>query len=62
MTGGLVGLATLLSIPRLIAGPRRILDVGVTRSPSSAWVTQQLREATAWGEGPAFLIRDHDAK
>jgi putative transposase len=25
-------------------------------------VTQQLREATAWGEGPRFLIRDNDDK
>ena len=41
---------------------RRIMPVGVTRAPSSAWVTQQLREATAWGEGPRFLIRDHDDK
>jgi len=40
-------------------GSRRVVHVGVTRSPSSAWVTQQLREATAWGEGPRFLIRDH---
>ncbi len=43
-------------------GSRRVVHVGVTRSPSSAWVTQQLREATAWGEGPRFLIRDNDAK
>lgn len=41
---------------------RRVVHVGVTRSPSSAWVTQQLREATAWGEGPRFPIRDNDAK
>ncbi len=25
-------------------------------------MTQQLREATAWGEGPRFLIRDNDDK
>ena len=43
-------------------GSRRVVHVGVTRSPSSAWVTQQLREATAWGEGPRFLIRDNDDK
>jgi putative transposase len=41
---------------------RRVAHSGVTRSPSSAWVTQQLREATAWGEGPRFLIRDNDDK
>jgi putative transposase len=43
-------------------GSRRVVHVAVTRSPSSAWVTQQLREATAWGAGPRFLIRDHDDK
>lgn len=43
-------------------GSRRVVHSAVTRSPSSAWVTQQLREATAWGEGPRFLIRDHDDK
>ncbi len=41
-------------------GSRRVVHVGVTRSPSCAWVTQQLREATAWGAGPRFLIRDND--
>jgi putative transposase len=40
----------------------RVAHVGVTRSPSSAWVTQQLRETTAWGECPRFLIRDLDDK
>ena len=34
----------------------------VTRSPSVAWVSQQLRNATPWGEGPRFLIRDNDDK
>ena len=43
-------------------GSRRMVHAAVTRSPSSAWVTQQLRESTAWGEGPRFLIRDHDDK
>ena len=43
-------------------GSRRVLHVGVTRSPSNAWVTQQLREATPWGEGSRFLIRDNDDK
>ncbi len=43
-------------------GSRRVVHVGVTRAPSCAWVTQQLREATAWGEGPRFLIRDNDDK
>ena len=25
-------------------------------------MTQQLRDATAWGDGPSFLIHDNDAK
>lgn len=43
-------------------GSRRVVHVAATRSPTSAWVTQQLREVTAWGDGPRFLIRDNDAK
>jgi len=43
-------------------GSRRIVHGAVTRAPSSTWVTQQLREATAWGECPRFLIRDNDGK
>jgi hypothetical protein len=41
---------------------RRLVHFGVTRSPDDAWVAQQLREATPFGEGPCFLIRDNDNK
>jgi transposase InsO family protein len=41
---------------------RRLVHFGVTRSPDDAWVAQQLREATPFGEGPRFLIRDNDSK
>ena len=42
---------------------RRLVHLGVTRSPNDAWVVaQQLREATPFGEGPRFLIRDNDNK
>ena len=41
---------------------RRIVHVGITRSPTGAWVAQQLREATPFGEGPKYLIRDNDGK
>ena len=41
---------------------RRIIHVAITRTPSDAWVAQQLREATPWGEGPKYLIRDRDGK
>ena len=41
---------------------RRVIHVGVTRSPSDAWVAQQLREATPYGQAPKYLIRDNDGK
>ena len=43
-------------------GSRRVVHVNVTRHPSDAWVAQQLRESTPFGEGPHFLIRDNDGK
>jgi putative transposase len=43
-------------------GTRRIVHVGVTRTPTDAWVAQQLREATPFGAGPKYLIRDNDDK
>ena len=39
-----------------------MIHVGVTRSPSDAWVAQQLREATPYGQAPKYLIRDNDSK
>jgi len=41
---------------------RKVIHVGVTRSPTDAWTAHQLREATAFGVGPKYLIRDHDGK
>src|SRR5919199_2095974 len=41
---------------------RRVVHMGVTRHPTDDWVTQQLREATPYGEQPRFLLRDHDGK
>jgi putative transposase len=41
---------------------RRVVHFGVTRSPTDAWVAQQLREATPYGEAPRFLIRDRDRR
>jgi putative transposase len=41
---------------------RRVMHVGVTRSPSDPWVAQQLREATPYGQAPKYLIRDNDSK
>jgi putative transposase len=41
---------------------RRVIHVGVTRSPTDAWTAQQLREATPYGHTPKYLIRDNDSK
>jgi putative transposase len=41
---------------------RKVIHVGVTRCPTDAWTAQQLREATAYGVGPKYLIRDNDSK
>jgi len=38
------------------------MHVGVTRNPTDAWTVQQLREATPYGQGPKYLIRDRDSK
>ncbi len=43
-------------------GSRRIVHVGVTRSPTDEWVAQQVREATPFGTKLKYLIRDNDAK
>ena len=43
-------------------GSRSVRHAAATRSPSQAWVTQQLREATALGVAPRFLLRDRDGK
>jgi putative transposase len=41
---------------------RKVLHVGVTRSPTDLWVAQQLREASPYGLRPKYLIRDNDGK
>jgi transposase InsO family protein len=41
---------------------RKVILVGVTRSPTDPWVAQQLREATPYGQVPKYLIRDNDSK
>lgn len=41
---------------------RRLVHFGVTRNPTDAWVAQRLREATPFGEGLRYLIRDNDRK
>jgi len=41
---------------------RRIVHTGVTKYQTDKWTAQQLREATPWGKGPKYLIRDRDKK
>jgi putative transposase len=41
-------------------GSRRIVHVNVTTNPTLSWVKQQIREATAWGQTPRFLVHDND--
>ena len=41
---------------------RRIVHTGVIKYPTDKWTAQQLREATPWGQGPKYLIRDRDKK
>ena len=40
---------------------RRVLHINVTRHPTSAWVSQQLREAFPYDTMPMYLIHDRDA-
>ena len=39
---------------------RRIEHINVTAHPNAAWVWRQVIQATPWGRGPRFLIRDRD--
>ena len=41
---------------------RKVIHYGITRSPSDQWVAQQLREATAFGVAPQYLLHDNDSK
>ena len=44
----------------LALGSREIIHIAVTSNPTLDWVKQQLREATAWGRTPRFLVHDND--
>ena len=39
---------------------RRIALINATTSPGLAWVKQQIRQATAWGKIPRFILHDND--
>jgi hypothetical protein len=38
------------------------VHVAVTHAPRQAWAAQQLRNATPFGQGTQFIIRDRDDK
>jgi putative transposase len=61
-----VRLRTLYALVFLELGTRRVHIAGATRSPDSAWVTQQARNVAATldeqGTSVRFLLRDRDAK
>ncbi|MDD4402884.1 MAG: integrase core domain-containing protein [Desulfitobacteriaceae bacterium] len=40
---------------------RKIEHFAVTTNPSAAWVAQQIREATPYGQTPQYLIHDNDS-
>jgi hypothetical protein len=39
---------------------RRILWIGVTRSPTAEWIARQVSEACGWEPVPDYLVRDRD--
>ncbi len=49
----------VVNFPSLCRG---YVHFGVTANPTDAWAAQQFREATPFGEGPKYLIRDNDSK
>ena len=55
-------LSTLFAFFIIELQSRKVIHVGVTRSPTDAWVAQHLREATPFGHAPKYLIRDNDSK
>ncbi len=46
----------------VVHGTREVVHFNVTRCPTDAWAAQQLREATLYGDGPKYLIRNNDGK
>jgi putative transposase len=57
-----LGFRSLHAFFVIALGSRRVIHVGVTRHPTDAWVAQQLREVTGFGQRPTYLIRDNDGK
>ena len=40
----------------------RLVIITLSEISTTEWTVQQLREATPWGRGPKYLIRDRDSK
>jgi putative transposase len=41
---------------------RKVIHIAMSRHPTDVWVSQQLREATPFGQAPKYLIYDNDNK
>ena len=39
---------------------RAVMHVNVTAHPAAPWAWRQLIDATPWGTGPRYLVRDRD--
>ncbi len=63
-TAETVLLRTLYVLFAIHIATRRVIILGVTRNPDSAWVTQQARNLAVgeWLRGVRFMIRDRDQK
>ncbi len=46
----------------VLHGTREVVHFDLTRCPTNGWAGQQLREATPYGEGLTYLIRDDPNK
>jgi putative transposase len=53
-------LRTLYVLVFIAHGRRELVHVNVTAHPTAAWVWRQVIEATPWGRGPRYLLRDRD--
>ena len=49
-----------ISKPRFTHDRKKIVHFAVTSNPSSAWVAEQIREATPYGIIPKYLLHDND--
>ena len=57
-----LGLRPIFAFFIIDINAKEVIHVGVTRGPSEKWTAQQLRDATPFGQGPHFIIRDRDDK